>query len=181
VKLSALCADSALPPRRFLILISVRCWVKPRGIVVLGKLKVLNDLIGIGNRNLPVISIVPHTTTLPRVSITIIITINISLFQWHSNNNLLERKFSNSVETSGHQACLNKGNRALVTDYRSIKILSIFIKTFENIAHDEISFCFKFPLQISQHGSIEWKSTPTNVITHYSSMTISVISQGQID
>jgi hypothetical protein len=38
VRLSALCAGCPLPPGIFLVLISVRCWVDPRGIVQLERL-----------------------------------------------------------------------------------------------------------------------------------------------
>jgi hypothetical protein len=69
VRLSALRADRSLPPGIFLVLISVRGWVDLMAIVGLeglGKLKKSNYLIWNRTRDLPVCSIVPQRTTLPR-------------------------------------------------------------------------------------------------------------------
>jgi hypothetical protein len=55
----------SLPPGRFLVLISVRGWVDPRGYSAAGWIKSIekfNDLIGIRSRDLPACSIV----SLPR-------------------------------------------------------------------------------------------------------------------
>jgi hypothetical protein len=68
VRLSALRAGRPLPPGRFMVLICVRGSVDPRAIVrleELGKLKKFH-LIGTRTRDLPVCSIVPQPTTLPR-------------------------------------------------------------------------------------------------------------------
>jgi hypothetical protein len=69
VRFSDLCSGRPLPPGRFLIIISVSGWVKPKTIVRLeglGELKKSNDLIGTRTRILPTCSIVPHPTTLSR-------------------------------------------------------------------------------------------------------------------
>jgi hypothetical protein len=65
VRLSALHASRHLPPGRFMVLISVRGWVDPRGIVLLEGLGQWKNDIGNRNRNLPACSIVPQIT-LPR-------------------------------------------------------------------------------------------------------------------
>jgi hypothetical protein len=65
--MSTLRADSTLPPKRFLVLISVRSWVNPRNIVRLegiGKMEKPNDLIENRIRDLPSCSIAPQPTTL---------------------------------------------------------------------------------------------------------------------
>jgi hypothetical protein len=62
VGLSASRPGRPLPPGKFLVLISVRCWVDPKAIVWLerlGKLKIIH-LIGIQSRDLPACSIVPE-------------------------------------------------------------------------------------------------------------------------
>jgi hypothetical protein len=69
VRLSGLCAGCPLPPRRFLVLISVRGWVNPRCHSASGKVRSIeksNDLIGLRTHDLPACSIVPQPTTLPR-------------------------------------------------------------------------------------------------------------------
>jgi hypothetical protein len=68
VRLSALRAGHPLPPRRFLVHISVRDSVDPRAILRLeglGQLKKFNDLIGNRTRVFPACSIVPQPSTLP--------------------------------------------------------------------------------------------------------------------
>jgi hypothetical protein len=77
VRLSALSASWPLPPRRFLVLISVRGWVDPRAIVLLeglGKLKKSSNFIGNRTCDLPVCNIEPQPTTLPCAPQTLIIT-----------------------------------------------------------------------------------------------------------
>jgi hypothetical protein len=57
-----------LPPRNFLVLISIRGWVDPRSIVqleILGKLKKFTSS-GTGTGDLPACSTVPEPATLPR-------------------------------------------------------------------------------------------------------------------
>jgi hypothetical protein len=68
VRLSALRVGHFLPPGRFLVLISVRGWVDPRGIVQLERLGKLKKSTSSGTRtgDLPACSLVLHPTTLPR-------------------------------------------------------------------------------------------------------------------
>jgi hypothetical protein len=72
------------PPIYFLVLISVRGWSRPQGIVQLeesGKLKKFNELCGTRNINLPACSIMPQPTTLlcipwqTKINVVIIIII----------------------------------------------------------------------------------------------------------
>jgi hypothetical protein len=66
---SALRASRPLPPRKFLVLSSVRGWVDPRAIVRLkglGQLKNPVTSSGTKLRDLPACSIAPQPTTLPR-------------------------------------------------------------------------------------------------------------------
>jgi hypothetical protein len=58
-----------------------------------------------------------------------------------------------------------KGNRALVGNYRPISILNNFSKIFESIIHDHLSFYFKFKLHPNQHGFVKSKSAVTNLVT----------------
>jgi hypothetical protein len=66
VRLSALCADHPLPPRRFLVLIFVRSWVDLRVILWLEGLGQLRNPVTskIKPHDLPACSIVPQPTTL---------------------------------------------------------------------------------------------------------------------
>jgi hypothetical protein len=69
VRLPASRSGRSLPPRRFVVLISVRSWVDPRTILrlqALGQLKKCNDLIGTRTQDLPVCSVLLQPTTLPR-------------------------------------------------------------------------------------------------------------------
>jgi hypothetical protein len=69
VRLSAILAGRSLPQGKFLVLISVTGCVDPRAIVRLeglGQLRKSNDFIGTRTRDLPIWSIVPQPTTLPR-------------------------------------------------------------------------------------------------------------------
>jgi hypothetical protein len=68
VRLSALRAGRFLPPRRFLVLISVRGWVESRAIVRLEGLGKLKKSTSSRTRtgDLPACSLEPQPTTLPR-------------------------------------------------------------------------------------------------------------------
>jgi hypothetical protein len=60
----------------------------------------------------------------------------------------------------------NKGNRALVSNYRPLSIFNNFSKICESILHDHFSFYFKFKLHPNQHSFVKSKSTATNSLTY---------------
>jgi hypothetical protein len=73
VRLSALSAGRPLPPRRFLVLISVRGWIDTRAIVRLEGLGLLKKIhfIWIRSRDLPACSIVPQPIILLRKKLSV--------------------------------------------------------------------------------------------------------------
>jgi hypothetical protein len=72
VMLSALRAARPLPPGRFLVLISVRGSVDPRGHSAAGSsIEKYNNLNGNRTRDLPACSLLPQPTTLPRARVLV--------------------------------------------------------------------------------------------------------------
>jgi hypothetical protein len=71
VWLSALRAGRPLPPGRFLVLMSLRCW-STQGHSASGRIRSIEkiNIIGTRTRDLPACSIMPQPTTLPCVPIT---------------------------------------------------------------------------------------------------------------
>jgi hypothetical protein len=97
------------------------------------------------------------------------------------NLSLSTGKFPSLWKQAAVIPIFEKGNRALLVNYRPISILNNFSKIFESIIHDHLSFHFKFKLHLNQHGFLKSKSTATNLVTYLNDVTSSVCSQGQFD